>query len=383
MLLVVGWLLPDSTSAQGIKLTPAQRAMAHGELPLTTFYDTPVPLTTGKPGDLIRWQPFDEYDLPDGVSARRILYHSVAATGEDIAASGVVLIPGGDTPKGGWPIIAWAHPFIAVARPCAPSLRRDLGSGSVLSMYVNLGYAVVAPDYAGFGTDFRNAGFDLPSNGMDVINAVKAARKAVPQLGARWIAIGEGNGGASAISAAERQTQDGDYLGSVSISGTLDLKAAMDELTHGAWSDDLASFAYGIKTVYPAFRLEDMLAAKGLARYEVATPKCSSPALSPQLSATELLKADWAGTKFVQDFFRRNTLGLKPANVPVLIISAENSKNSVDARMASRMCGQKDHLDFVTYPSVDANDLIGTTIATQMAWIKARFDGRMTPDTCR
>lgn len=381
-LVVISALSSNFASAQGIKLTPAQRAMAHGELPLTTFYDTPLPLVAGRPGDLIRSQPFDEYDLPDGVSARRILYHSVAATGTDVAASGVVLIPRGAVPRGGWPIIAWAHPFIAVARPCAPSLRRDLESGSVLSMYVNLGYAVVAPDYAGLGTAFRNAGFDLPSNGIDLINAVEAARKAVPQLGARWIAIGEGNGGASAISTSEMQTPENNFLGSVSISGTLDLKAAMDERSRTPWSDDLAALAYGIKTVYPAFRLEDMLAAQGLARYEVATPKCSLPALLPPLPASKLLMPDWAGTTLVQAFFRRNTLGRKPATVPVLIISAQASRNSADAAVASRMCAQKDHLDFVTYPGVDANDLIGSTIATQVAWVKARFDGRATPDTC-
>ena len=62
-------------------------------LPLTRFYDTPHPLPAGKPGELIRSEPFDEYELPPEVSAIRILYHSRSASGEDVGTSGVVLLP--------------------------------------------------------------------------------------------------------------------------------------------------------------------------------------------------------------------------------------------------------------------------------------------------
>ena len=142
--------------------------------PLTQFYDVPNPLPAGKPGDLIRSQPFDEYMLPVDVSAVRILYHSVSAAGEDVAASGVVLMPYGTPPREGWPVIAWAHPFIATSRLCAPSLMRRLHEAPVFSMYINLGYAVVATDYVGLGTSFRNAFTDGQSNATDVINSVIA-----------------------------------------------------------------------------------------------------------------------------------------------------------------------------------------------------------------
>src|ERR1019366_5495868 len=119
-------------------------------LPLTKFYDTPHPLPAGKPGELIRSEPFEEYEIPLSVSAVRILYHSRSAAGDDVAASGVVLIPyEKKPPAGGWPILAWAHGATGVARSCAPSLMRNIGHGPFLSMYVNLGYAVVATDYAG------------------------------------------------------------------------------------------------------------------------------------------------------------------------------------------------------------------------------------------
>ncbi len=385
VLLLTSGSVAKRACAQSIHLTPAQRAIAHGELPLTKFYDSATPLPAGKPGDLIRAQRFEGYDLPDGVYAVRILYHSVAATGADVAASGVVLIPRGGAPKGGWPIIAWAHPFVAVARMCAPSLMRGLGSGSVLSMYVNLGYAVVATDYVGLGTSFRNASFDAPSNATDVINSVKAARKAVAELGTRWIALGEANGGTSALFVAELQDEadDHDYLGSVSISGVLDLKVATERLWQGNWEDSFAFLAYGIKTVYPAFRLEEVLAPEGLRRYETVTPVCSAPALKSAFSPAEALKPSWQNIPFVKQFMLRNSLGSKTARAPLMVISTEDPMGSTDEKVVTRMCGQKDRVTFETYPSVNPNDLFGTSVATQVAWIKARFAGRMTTNTCR
>ena len=51
--------------------------------PIRKFYDT-ANLAPGKAGDLIRSQEFDEYDLPEGVLATRFLYHSRAASGQDV-----------------------------------------------------------------------------------------------------------------------------------------------------------------------------------------------------------------------------------------------------------------------------------------------------------
>src|SRR5258708_23572948 len=111
-------------------------------LPLTKFYDTPNPLPVGKPGDLIRSEPFGEYDLPYEISAVRILYHSRSPNGEDVAVSGVVLVPRGTPPAGGWPVIAWAHEFIRSTRQCAPSLLRNLNKEPPLPMYGAAGYPV-------------------------------------------------------------------------------------------------------------------------------------------------------------------------------------------------------------------------------------------------
>ncbi len=97
-------------------------------LPRTGFYDTPA-LASSKPGDLLRQEPGTGYALPNGATAIRILYHSLSADGKDIATSGVVLIPAGTAPVGGWPVIAWAQAPAGSLGNVRPRCRRIWNTG--------------------------------------------------------------------------------------------------------------------------------------------------------------------------------------------------------------------------------------------------------------
>ena len=171
-----------------------------------------------------------QYSLPYELSAYRILYHSRTAHGEDVAVSAVVLVPDGTPPKGGWPVIAWAHEFRGAARQCAPSLFRNIGVGPLLAMYANLGYAVVATDYAGLGVDSGKPVIDMESNAMDVIYSVAAAHAAVKEIGAKWIAVGAFQGAMASVAIAENETSDANYLGSILASGLADAQSADERL---------------------------------------------------------------------------------------------------------------------------------------------------------
>src|SRR6202140_4043796 len=97
----------DPESAQAQTATSTKGFRPPPTLPLTSFYEEPRPVPPGKPGELIRSEPNDQSDLPYEFSAGRILYRSRTANGEDVAVSGVVLIPDGKPPAGGWPVICW------------------------------------------------------------------------------------------------------------------------------------------------------------------------------------------------------------------------------------------------------------------------------------
>ena len=357
-------------------------------LPLTSFYDTPAPLPAGKPGELIRSEPFEQYALPPGVSAVRILYHSRSATGEDVAASGVVLFPEEETPPaGGWPIIAWAHGSRGVARQCAPSLMRDLDSGSFLSMYVGLGYAVVATDYTGLGTKFRNAFSDMQSNATDVINSIPAARAAVPQFGHKWVALGtsEGSMAVAALAELENEIRDANYLGGIAISGIVETKDFYRHLAQGPSDDTLALLAYGIKTVYPQFQPGDMLTEKALTLYHQIEETCGKADNGAKVSAAEMLKLHWQDNQYIKQYFAKNTLGQKPSYGPLLVISGETDPalpSPGTAEVIACMCKQGDRIQFEKYPDPNPGLLAGNSVMAQITWLRARFAGGPAPANC-
>ncbi len=356
-------------------------------LPITKFYDTTNPLPAGKPGELIRATSVDDYFLSSDFSAFRILYHSRSATGQDVAASGVVLIPAGTPPRGGWPVIAWAHAFTGAGRQCAPSLSRNLNYGPFLSMYLNLGYAVVATDYAGLGTDFRNAVLDVESNATDVIDSIPAARVALPQLGSRWIAMGPALGANAAIGVAELEgrIRDPNYLGGVAISDVADLKEAYERLPKEQSLRMLASLAYAIKTVYPGFDVRDMLTEKALPAFHQIGEGCGNVGSDAELSTTETLKQNWNKNKFVEEFFDRNRLGRNPAYGPLLMITDDADfvvPPSMTGPAIARMCKQGDRIQVVKFSGSEPGQVLGGSVRDQMAWIEARFAGRHAPSNC-
>ena len=82
----------------------------------------PSPLPAAAPGALIRAEPIG---APAGARAWRILYHSRALDGRDVAESGLVVAPTGPVPPGGRPVMSWAHGTSGLADTCAPSRAAD------------------------------------------------------------------------------------------------------------------------------------------------------------------------------------------------------------------------------------------------------------------
>jgi hypothetical protein len=291
-------------------------------LPLTRFYDTSDPLPPGEPGQLIRSADFDQYNLPLEISAIRFLYYSRSPNGTPTASSGVILIPSKTAPATGWPVIAWAHQLTGVSRQCAPSLDRNLQHGPLLSMYVNLGYAVVATDYTGLGTNSRNAYADTVSNAWDVIDSVQAAHIAVRQLGSHWIAVGTGEGASAALKVAELETalKDTNFLGSIAITPSAELDDAY-KLPPVTAPDEPIFFAYGLKTIYPTFNVGEILTDEATASYHQITQTCVPEKLSATIAA--ILRPNWRSNELVQRFFGRNRLGLTPARQPLFVIGTD------------------------------------------------------------
>ena len=71
------------------------------------FYTPPKPLPAGKPGTVIWSRPASKQaSLAGAAKNLTVLYRSTDTSGKPIAVSGLVSIPKGKAPKGGWPVIS-------------------------------------------------------------------------------------------------------------------------------------------------------------------------------------------------------------------------------------------------------------------------------------
>lgn len=380
--LFLGGMPGERGFAQAQTATPGKRFRHPQTLPLTSFYDSPRPLVSGKPGTLIRSEPINQYELPYELSVMRILYHSRTAQGEDVAVSGVVLVPEGKPSSGGWPVIAWAHEFRGAARQCAPSLMKNLGVGPLLAMYANLGYAVVATDYAGLGADSGKPVLDMQSNALDIMYSIPAARAAVKEIGPKWIALGPFEGAMAAVAIAESEVRDPDYLGSIATSGLADAKAGYERFALTS-NRGLLGVAATIKALSPEFQVSDMLKDKALPAYQRIAQACGGEA-EPEFGG-EMLNPNWENNRFVKEMFARNTPGQRAAHGPLLVISGEADPiipGDLSAATVGRMCKEGDRVLFMKYPNVDGGGAMATSTSDQISWIKARFAGYRAPSNC-
>jgi hypothetical protein len=82
-----------------------------------------------------------------------VLYRSVLPDGEPTAVSGLIFMPHGRPPRGGWKLISWAHGTSGIADVCALSREQaNFAPYSLLARWLTSGYAITQTDYQGLGT---------------------------------------------------------------------------------------------------------------------------------------------------------------------------------------------------------------------------------------
>jgi pimeloyl-ACP methyl ester carboxylesterase len=372
----------------------ARRLESMDALPMTGFYDPPRPLASAQPGTLIRAKKFAGYRLPKGARAVRILYHSRALNGDDVAASGVVLIPAGTAPRGGWPVIAWAHGTNGVARRCAPSLMKDLeyGEEGLMPMVAN-GFAVVATDYAGLGTPGPHQYDNKIPQANDVVYSIPAARAAVPALGPRWVVIGHSQGGIAAWGVAELEFrhQDAGYAGAISVAGDMNYEAyeAHDAEVFEPITDLYWPFtAFGIKASYPSFAVERMLTPEALARYEdVTTQGCwyYAYAAMKEIGQDRVVQRGWDDAPEVHRYNDDSRSADKPIRGPLLVLAGDDDHSVAIANIAlgvESACRLGLPIEYIHRAGLDHDPLMQNTIALQLAWARDRLADKPWQSNC-
>jgi acetyl esterase/lipase len=372
-------------------------ALGCGTLPRRpdAFYDPPSPLPAGAPGAVLRAEPVK--DGPDGARSWRILYRSTGMKGEPIAVSAMLVVPDGVAPKGGRPVMAWAHPTTGVVRDCAPSLQPDWRKTIAgLDEMVKAGWVVVATDYAGLGTPGAHPYLVGAAEARAVVDSVRAARDVKEAAaGDRFAVWGHSQGGHAALFTGQLAGALAPELRLVGVAAAapatelapllqldIDTKLGKVLASEALWSWDAVFGAPLADAVVPAAVPVVAKVAADCVRNEAEGVKAFYDAmplkdgfLAVKLSATD----PWAA------IMRENSPGAAPQGAPVFIsqgTSDEVVRQQVTAVYAGRLCAQGTAVRYLSVPGAEHIRIAFQTAKDAVAWMADRFEGKPAPDDC-
>ena len=359
--------------------------------PTGDFYAVPDPLPAGSPGSPI-WA--ERVAAPAGALAWRILYHSRTIHDEDIAVSGLVVVPDAAPPEGGFPVIAYAHGTTGLADPCAPSkAARPLAVGAdaagdlPLPPFWEDGYVVVATDYEGLGTPGRHPYIVGGSEGRGVLDSIRAVR-ALPEAhaGDQAVVVGISQGGHAALftgELADTYAPDAGLVGVVALAPGAELaQAAMLLLGDESVVGFAVAIGAGFDAAYPIVRLEDILTPKALAAIDVVDTGCIDDILETYAGPVEetlrlagLMQPPWPA------LLDENTPGRAQTSVPIFVGQGEADALVVpeltDALVA-RLCAIGDDVTYRRYPGATHGGVVESSREDVLGWIEDRLAGRPT-----
>lgn len=325
----------ETESAQG----PEVEAF---DLGAAGFYDAPDPLPGGEHGDLVRYQPIA--DPPDDVSWYRVMYLSETVAGEPTVVTGAVIVPEGDPPDGGWPLVSHAHGSTGFSDECAPSVGLE-GDDSIstaetrlLSSYApQWGYVVASTDYEGLGPPGPHPWLVGESEGRGVLDIAIAARQ-IPgvEVGGSTAIAGYSQGGHAALWANEISGEwapDLDVVGTMAGAPASELTALIRErstIPELAATQVMVAGSFG--RAYPDVDSEEVLTPAGLDMVEALDEMCDDQAVDITEDPDEpWVQANLFETEPWSTLLEENTPGAVAAASPVLVLhSADDESIPVD-----------------------------------------------------
>jgi alpha-beta hydrolase superfamily lysophospholipase len=384
-------------TSPGIGDSPAgaqQSAPVTGSL--AAFYRSPRPLAAAPAGTIIRSQPLPTGSgLPAGTRAYRVLFHSTSIGGADIAESGMVVIPGGTPPPGGFPIVSWAHGTTGVAAGCAPSVE---GTASLPDLRALLRDRIIvaATDYEGQGGPGLHPYLVGLSEAQGVLDAARAARAlAGASAGNTVIAAGYSQGGQAALFTGEvAQSYAPElFLAGVAavapVASLVELAPPPARSTAGGQTSFVVMALYAWSHFYGTFGLGSVLTPAGVAASPVIASACTG-AVSQTFDTRppgRTLRDGWQNVPAVQAADAANEPGSAPTSAPILILQGTRDTlvpyAATTELVRQRLCrNQYDTVDYVPEHGSDHDAVLGAGANTLIQWIVDRIDGTTGTDSC-
>jgi pimeloyl-ACP methyl ester carboxylesterase len=361
-----------------------------------SFYDAPRSLLNGEPGTLVRQEPID--GAPLGASAYRVLYRSIGMHGEPIFVSGVIVVPQGEPPPDGRPIVAWAHPTSGITPRCAPSLAIFLFQQMQgLRSFVERGYVVAATDYPGLGTPETHPYLVGDSEARAVIDAVRVAAT-MPGTGGgkRFVVWGHSQGGQAALFTgmiANSYAPELTLLGVAAAAPATDLVTLMnDDINSVGGKNITAMTLWSWHRVYdaPIDKIVDpraMPVVNRLARECIESPfdLIERQRTEKPLEQRFLTVGHPADIEPWHSLLQKNTADVLPPRIPVFLAQGTVDQiihPDVTKAYMQKLCQTGSKVKMMWLPNIGHGRAAQASTVAVVDWITARFVGKAPPNDC-
>jgi len=367
--------------------------------PLTLAAHTPaVQSASGAAGTLVDSQPLAaEFGLEGAAQAFVIRYTSTdgVAGGGTVPVTGALFIPKGAPPKGGWPLIAWAHGTVGIGDDCAPSRNaRSARDRTYLDHWLGEGYAIVATDYQGLGAPGPHPYLNSRAAAYSTLDAIRAVQGDRFGVADRVLLVGQSQGAGAAFATAGYAS---DYAPGLDIRGTVATGIPnLAAVPAGAAGDNekvdrliayllyIASAAHQIDPKYdPAAVLTD----RAMPLFERAADTCVVDMFGAVVEAG-LTRANTFKTDFWRHYAPMLThAGYSTLNIrtPVFIgTGAEDvdTPASMQKALVDAACAAGSTIEAHVYPGLDHSGTVNRSFADSRLFARRVMSGEAVPSNC-
>src|ERR1700689_1514081 len=362
----------------------------------TDFYRAPASEAVGAPGTRVRQEVID--GPPLGATTYRVLYRSTGLDNKPLLVSGVVIVPPGDPPPGGRPIVAWAHPTSGIVPRCAPSLAIFLFEQiQGLRSFVRDGYVVAATDYPGLGTEGPHPYLVGTSEARAVIDSVRVAAQ-LPGAGGgkKFVVWGHSQGGHAALFTgivAKTYAPELDLLGVAAAAPATDLATLMNEDIDSVGGKNITAMTlWSWQRVFDA-NMDKVIDRRAIPAIDQLAKECiEGPFDIAVRQRTERpLERYFLNTKRPSDvepwhtLLAKNSPGALPAEIPVFLAQGTDDDiihPKVTQDYAAALCGAGSKVRILLMPNIGHSRAAQASTSALLDWTSDRFAGKPAPDDC-
>lgn len=372
----------SSSKSSSPKTTPTTVTQA-APAGLPAFYGVPKPLPSNKPGALVKSEKVSAPSVNGTVY--RVMYVSTTVHGDPTPVTGLVVIPKGTPPAGGWPTITWGHGTNGMADACTPSLD-PTQDAPLANQLLQQGWAVASSDYQGEGTPGLLPYIAGDSAGRNIIDIVRAARH-LPDanLSANYVVWGHSEGGQTAmfgLKIGPTYAPELHLKGVVAGAPPSQFNLIYSFLQNSPYRYYLLMAAGGLNTAYGDTEapLDQVMTPAGMQLLPLLDKYCAGD-LAKRLGTVDI-STTTKGDPFKNTTWRKVLDANDPqqfdkaVDVPLLIIQGGNDEQIpvVSTQiLASHLCDLGQNLERWIYPGQSHAGVIAPSANDMINWMKARF----------